>query len=105
MVIKRFFVILFSLFLLGSICFANDYTRIEEIISCGRYIITPEFYIEVWDYDTNKTSCWIPCDRLIVTPRGYLINIDREETARIVDIALRKNTGLYDDIDKEVKDK
>ena len=83
---KKFLLILC---LLCMPVFANDYTRIEEINPIGQYIITPEFYIEVWEYDTDKSSCWMPSDRLIVTARGYLINIDRNETVRMVNIKLR----------------
>ena len=105
---KKFIIIIICLILSLCRCFANDYTFIEEVAgSIGQYIVTPEFLIEVWDYDTHKSSCWIPGDKLIVTPRGYLINIDRHEQVRMVDIELRKNynsTGLYDDIDREVEE-
>lgn len=103
---KRVLALIVCFLLSLSICFANDYTFIEKVAgTIGQYIITPEFFIEVWNYDTYKSSCWIPGDKLIVTPRGYLVNIDRNETVRMVDIELRENckTGLYDDIDREVE--
>lgn len=85
---KKFLLTLCILFI-PTICFADTYTRIEHITDDGHYLATPEYFIEIWEYDTYKSSCWFPSHRLIVTERGYLINIDRNETVRMVDLEVR----------------
>ena len=82
---KKFLIILCLLFF-SNVCYSDTYTRIEHITEDGHYLATPEYFIEIWEYDTNKSSRWIPSHRLIVTERGYLINIDRNETVRMVDL-------------------
>lgn len=84
---KKLLLILCLLYM--NICFADTYTRIEHITEDGHYLATPEFFIEIWMPHTNRTSCWIPSQRLIVTERGLLINIDRNETVRMVDLDIR----------------
>lgn len=94
--------ILFVFLLHAVLCFADDETFAERVSPLGIFIKTPEYIIEIFEPDTVKSHLWTPGDKLIVTPRGYLINVDRRESVHMVDVRVRNS--LYDSVDDEVMD-
>lgn len=73
------------LVLLSLLClpvFANEKTWIYENYG-GKVITTPEYVIKIVDYDVYNTILWLPCDDVVITNGGYVINLDSGEKAEI----------------------
>ena len=68
--------------------FASERTFIENVIGDGKTILTPEYIIKIYDYDTFYTNLWLPLEDVLIVP-DYVINIENGEKAEIEEIILR----------------